>query len=939
MEKIIAYNLEDNFIEKLSEFICANFLKDGADLSSVACVFGGRRPALFLRRKLAKTINSGYIPPSVFTIDDFVDYLIPGGKYLKPLGQLDSSYIIYKLVLNHIPELTENRNNFGDFMSWAQEISSFIEQLDIEDISCDSLFDIQKSAEIGYEIPASINKILKCIGALRKDYHDYLIGKNIRSKGMRYLDASRLVSKASLDEYKVIIFCNFFYLYSTEQKIIKNIIDRGKGICIFQGSGDEWPVLEENFRNFSKPVSPSRIDNKPLDFSLYQGFDTHSQVCMVREIIKKIKNKDDTVIVVPDSKALVPLLAEISSIVDEFNVSMGYPLNKSPLYELFELIFKCQESRHDETYYANAYINLIKHPLIKNLLICETSSVTRVMMHTIEELLQGMQESSIGGSLFFKLEEIEKDPDVFSITKQTLANMDIAISHKQCEAVITEIHNSLFRAFEGVRDFSGFACTLQKLIDILLDKSRLLNFSFNLKALENIIMIKEDFQSVFFCKEPMAEDQLWEIFRQKLSSCRMSFTGSPLKKMQVLGLMETRSLTFENVIVLNVNESAIPKIKMYEPLIPREVMVRLGLNRLEKEEQIQRYQFMRLIRSAKNVHIIYEENYNKEKSRFIEELIWQKQRASGKIEPLSIPKVSFSINVSLPDAVIKKTPSMVNSLKSQTYSASRINTYLSCPLEFYYRYILGLKEKEELLGDLHSRHIGTFLHQLLEIAFSGFIGKKPKMDERFRKYFFKLMDEEFDRKLTRRMKSDSFLLKKIIKRRLDKFIDCEAERDVMRIICLEKKYFSTLTLEGSPIKFQYTVDRIDELKGNRIVVIDYKTGGADISPKKYSSLNNMQMERESIRENIKSFQLPLYYYFVSEQFPEKDVNAEIFNIRTLKRKAFIYEEDLGHKDEILRICLGALGKIIEEIFDIGVPFVPNKEEFRCRNCSFNDLCK
>ena len=85
----------------------------------------------------------------------------------------------------------------------------------------------------------------------------------------------------------------------------------------------------------------------------------------------------------------------------------------------------------------------------------------------------------------------------------------------------------------------------------------------------------------------------------------MAFSGSPLKGLQILGLLETRSLSFDNVIVMDVNEGTLPKLRVYEPFIPREVMVNLKLNRLEQEEEIQRYQLMRLISSAQKVHLVY----------------------------------------------------------------------------------------------------------------------------------------------------------------------------------------------------------------------------------------------------------------------------------------------------------------------------------------------
>ena len=113
-----------------------------------------------------------------------------------------------------------------------------------------------------------------------------------------------------------------------------------------------------------------------------------------------------------------------------------------------------------------------------------------------------------------------------------------------------------------------------------------------------------------FPTKPSAR-RMFKIFDAKISGELVKFHGSPLKGLQILGLLETRSLNFENVIVLDVNEGVLPRLNIYAYLIPREVMISLGLDQMELEEEIQRYQFMRLLSSAKDVHLIYRESKDK----------------------------------------------------------------------------------------------------------------------------------------------------------------------------------------------------------------------------------------------------------------------------------------------------------------------------------------
>lgn len=936
MERIITYSFGEDFIAKLAAFLSNNFLKANNDLSRVVCVFGGRRPALFLQRELAKRIKKAYVPPRFFSMDEFIDYLVLPQRQQK-INDLDACFFIYSLAKKHIPTLLEGRESFSAFLPWAREIISFIEQVDLEDIKNQSLLSIEKSASIGYEIPQNINHLLTQITSLRDAYHKILAEKNLSSRGIRYLQAAESVQSRSWEKFETVIFCNFFYLHATEHKIIKEIYQNGKGICIFQGSQDKWPVLATNAKKLSIVIKPKEEITQP-DFSLYQGFDMHSQVGIVGEILAKIKNKDNTLIVLPQPQTLIPLLTEISPLLNEVNISLGYPLKRSSLYVLFDLISKAQEQRRDGTYYTKDYLNLLRHPLVKNLEMGENSATTRVMVHKIEEFIQGQEDTSIGGSLFLSLGEIEAEERIYLRVQEVLGNMDISISQAECKRLLIRLHELFFYSWEGIINFDQFSVIFRELLNILVEKSKLGHFPFNLKVVEKLYKIGQELESLSFKREKFGSNEIWEIFQQKLQGELISFTGSPLRGTQILGLLETRSLSFENVIIMDLNEAVLPKLKIYEPLIPREVMLNLGLNRLEKEEEIQRYQFMRLVSSTKKVHLIYEENQEREKSRFIEELLWAKQKKLKKLEVVIIPKARFAVEVASSVPSIKKTKDMIQFLKKATYSASRLNTYLNCPLQFYYQYVLGLKEREDLLQDPQASHIGTFIHELLADTFEVFVGRKPVISKVFRKNFFKKMEEKFQ-KLARRMRSDSFLLKQIIDNRMNKFLDNEVKRNVAKIISLECEREGIWELDNKAIRFRYTADRIDELEDKSIVVIDYKTGGANVVPKRLSALSAMKMNREAIKETIKSFQLPLYYYFTAKKYPGIEVNAEIYNIRTCERKAFISKEDLPQKGKIEELFLRGLEAIFRELFDPDIPFSPEREERKCQFCPFTLLCR
>ena len=816
MKKIITYSIKDNFIRKIAGLIEKEFVQKNKDLSKLVIVFGGKRPSLFLKRELAKRIKKSFFPPAFFSIDEFVEYILPG----RIISNLDACYIIYTLTKKIAPKILRKNKNFSGFLPWAREILSFIELLDLEDVDAKALENIKMNAAIGYEVPESINLLLKNIASLREAYHKLLREKGLYSRGLMYLTASRLVKDTKLSEFDNILFCNLLYLHKTEDNIIKHFHASGKASLILQ------------------PLESSVPD---CNLSIYAGSDIHAEACLAREILKKIKNPESTVVVLPDADTLAPFLSEIAYLAKDFNVSMGYPLRRSSLYNLFESIFSAQASK-----------TVLSHPLIKN---------------------------KIGEDL-------------------------------------------LFYSWEKIKSFRDFSKTLETFLDALIDKSPLSAHPINLKIIEKLFILKEDMSNAIFANEVFPKEDIFKFFLQEMENQVVSFTGSPLKGLQILGLFETRALAFQNVIILDANESVLPRLKIYEPLIPREVMATLGLNRLEQEEEIQRYQFMRLISSAKNVSLIYSTGKDKERSRFIEELIWNREKQAGALGIVPVKEGSFQIKVVPEKAGIRKSRDMLDFLKGLKFSPTSLNTYLYCPQRFYFQYVLGLKEKEDFFEELEGLHVGKFIHEILEETFKRFEGKTPRIDEKFRNYFFKIFYERFKDFFTKRMKRDSFLLKEVMEFRLRKFLDREQEREVKEIVCLEKKFEDD--------RFTSRVDRIDRLKDKSLFIIDYKTGGELLIPKDIKKLQGMELTRESIKDTIRSFQLPLYLYLVQKTFNEQCVRSGLYSIKDLKIVTF--------PKEPLDICMKALEFIRTEILNPKVSFITSEDSRYCKHCPFFYMC-
>lgn len=924
MNKILTYSFVDNYIEKLVDHIEENYLQKNADLSRLAIVFGGKRPALFVKRELARRLKKTFVPPKFFTIDEFISSIVVQKESRAQATDLDNCYLLYALAKEVAPDILKGRESFAQFLPWTREIIKFIEHLDLEMVDDKALLNVEANADIGYAVPEDINKLLSQIVTIKKAYHEKLKSAKVYSRGYEYWRASQLIDQCPFDEFDQIIFCNFFYFHKTEERIVRSLYERGKATLIFQGDERKWPVLKRISQKFNFSLKEGDEPDKPaFDLKLYRGFDTHSQVALVREILKGIKDLDQTVIVLPHTETLVPLLSEMTSHVKEFNISMGYPLKRSSFYTLFEFIFKAQNSKKGDRYYSRDYLKALRHPFVKNLKLGEDVVLTRTLVHKIEEILTGKAAAPIAGSSFITLDEIEESEELIDCAKEMCERLEIKARKKDLKDILRELHALLFHQWEGAANFKEFAASLETFLDAFTSKSFLKSYPLNLNIAEKMYAIKDELMNASFALEPFAREEMFRIFDSKVTSEKVSFVGSPLKGLQVLGLFETRSLNFKNVIVIDTNEGVLPSLKIYEPLIPREVMISLQLNRLELEEEIQRYQFMRLISSAKNVHLVYQEARDKEKSRFVEELIWQEQKETGQLAAIVPIEASFDVKVSTVKKSIPKTPAMIEALKKHTYSASSINTYLRDPLEFYHQYVLGLKEQDDLLDEPEARHVGTFIHKLLEEAYKPYLNKHPTINAKFRKRFEKLFNEMFDQAFGRAMKSDAFLLRSVLVDRLNRFLDKEALEDARSIdtlLFLEHAFDDTIKLSCGEIRFKYVIDRVERLKDGTVMVIDYKTGAIDQMPKKFKSISGMELSRDNIFENVRSLQIPMYFQYLQKQFKGGRVNAALYNLRTLTLKPFLSDKDAENIDEINREFLRCLDFIVSEILDPNVPF-------------------
>jgi len=219
--KILNIDIHESIIDFTADYI---FKSD----KKTALISGGRRPFLFIKKKLAEKQKKAFFPPEFFTNDEFIEEIIFDNTELIKIPDIEAAFMIFETVKNESPQLLKGNTSFASFMEWSFEILSFIEQLNLENISEDKLKTVRANAEIGYDVPENINNLLKNIFKIRKSFYSSLEKTSKTTKGHSFLKAAAIESHLLAGGFDEIILMAPFYLHKVEIEIFKKIYNTGK---------------------------------------------------------------------------------------------------------------------------------------------------------------------------------------------------------------------------------------------------------------------------------------------------------------------------------------------------------------------------------------------------------------------------------------------------------------------------------------------------------------------------------------------------------------------------------------------------------------------------------------------------------------------------------------------------------------------------------------
>lgn len=966
-------------------------------------VFPEKRPGHYLIKALAQRLKKSFLPPKTDSFDGFVDRLYTENLGLEAplLTLIDAVSILYELHRTHpehqLPaQVEEQGHNFprssqnqfytslDQFFSLGIKLYQDLEELKLGMVSRDKFLMIDSL--VAEKIPVQTRNRFQKLSFFFEQFYSWLEREKFSTRASRLETVLKRIELEQIDDFNQLILAGFFVMSRAEATLLKKFLTSEKtSLYLIDSPGLEEIVrqLELSPRDLERIESPAEIQT---EMKFHHSPDSHGQLFLLRNLMaEKITNlsllNERQVIVLPAAETLIPLEQQaLSEIPQEFyNLSLGYPLTRTPVFSFFDNLFNLlQGADEDDRFYIPDYLNFVLHPYTKNIYFPgqpRRAEFTRILFHLLQTVLTEKK-----GKLFWGLKEIEAEPELNRRLARYAAENPEAPEASDFLRHLTLIHQTTIQPFLSLENIRDFADKLSSLLEFLKADSTASLHIFFQPYTEAIFGCLESLKNSFSRGLSFVHiSSYFNLFRRLLAEARVPFPGTPLHGLQVLGFWETRCLSFDEVYLLDMNEEVIPGTGRGDTLLPYDLRKALSLQTHEDREKRMEYYLRALVSGARKVHFFFIENSQTEKSRYLEKLIWEKQKEDQQPDSSKyFDKLSYRMDLTSPEPPdIPKTGKIIEFLKNLEFSASRLDAYLTCPLKFYYSVILRLEEKEAISEGLEQSQIGTLVHEILRSYFKPYLGKElpARMD------LATLTDQIesiFGARFSQPLSGNFYLMKEQIKSHLEDFIlDYQLPlakklgQTGLKLLALEKKVSCDYQIEGVSFSLSGRLDRIEK-RNSYLCLLDYKTSANE----KYHQIDFKKLDLEkrlTWPEAIGSLQLPFYQLLLALEanIPAEDIYAAVLLLGKnridekieysplIPKKSrsqptrsseldqpelmvFPFnqtEEDLELRKENFRLIKEVIERLLLEIISPEIPFSASlSRKDSCSHCPYSDFC-
>ncbi|WP_035691361.1 PD-(D/E)XK nuclease family protein [Flavobacterium sp. F52] len=915
--------INDSFLQKIASVVIHDYV---GKLSEITIILPNKRAKVFLIEALKNETSKTIIAPQITSIEDFVQDVAS----IRSVDSIELLFEFYEVYLS----ITEKKHqqSFELFANWAKTLLQDFNEIDrylLEPSHVLSyLKDIEDIKRWGLEVDQK-TKLLenyidfwKLLPVYYESLYNHLLFKSIGYQGLIYREAvNNLNHFSNTIGNRTFIFAGFNALNAAEEKIVQHLLalDQAKIYWDadqaflndpYHDAGLFLRRFKESWKHYKSNVFEWIVD----DFSQSKNIQiigtpkTIGQAKLAGSIIENLIDQnpdaslDKVAVVLGEENLLVPVLYSLPASVGALNITMGYSGKNNPSQIFVAKLFKMHTnalSRKGGSYvfYYKDVLDILTHPLVEP-------------YANAQRLVRIIKENNYTFITHHKILELHPEPSIFfNYLFEKWENGSVAVL-KNISALLIAIKDHFSNDNEEEKIAKAFVYGVFKVIN------KLINYYSKHHHIDNI-------------------DTLHSIYKQIIDLAEVSFEGEPLRGLQIMGVLESRVLDFETVIITSMNEGKFPAGKSQNSFIPYDVKRELGLPTFKEKDAIYTYHFYHLLQRAKNIYLIYNTENDGldagERSRFITQL---------EVEKKSKHNITFDIyNPDLPNTAyepisVPKSELVMERLKEiavNGFSPSALTSYIRNPIEFYFQKILRIREVEEVEENIALNTLGTIIHETLKALYEPFIGKFISENDLLN--CFKLLDDEVLKqfKLVYKegeiKKGRNLLAFEVAKRNVSNFLKMELEsvknNEAIQIIALEQTFERQFVHPKLPfpVLIKGNVDRIERRDG-KIRIIDYKTGKVEKSNVVLKTWEGLTQELK----NDKIIQVLAYAFMYEKEAGDLPIEVGIISFKNLKSGflpfGFKEEKDLNVliTSQILNSYLEEIANLLAEIFDVHIPF-------------------
>lgn len=959
------------FLKQIAELFYDTY---GADLQRMAFVFPNRRAGLFFRKYLSQAAGKPIFSPAILTISGLFEQL----SDKRPADHLQMLFLLYRIYIKH----STSKETFDDFVHWGEMLLNDFNDVDKYMVDARQLFtnvtdlhEIEKDfAYLQEPQIAAIRSfwssfqprgegtnqhtflgVWKILYAVYQEFRHSLAVEGKGSEGTIYREVVERIEHEGRCElpYDKVVFVGLNALSKVEYVLLKQMQKQGVADfywdCGTVGASGIRQVTDiENkasyfIRDYVKqfPSALSLVEEPANDpeITLIGIPSRIGQAKHVHALLGEMLDGRDeldaqealaTAIVLPDERLLVPVLSSVPEGITRINVTLGYPLSGTPVASLMEAVLTLQKNVRmiggKASFYHREVLSVLNHKYIRSANPDETVS-----------LLKDITEQNW---IYIAAEELGRTT-LLSLIFNPVQTSDSISSY--LIAVLQELNARLSALGEEKEDEND-----EEVIGMdALEQEFVFHYFTMVNRMKDLIGSSGIEMSV---------DTYARLLQRLTETISIPFRGEPLAGLQIMGALETRVLDFERLIILSVNEGVFPSRTTAVSFIPYNLRKGFGLPTYEHQDSIRAYHFYRMIARAQKVTLLYDTRTDGlqtgEVSRFLHQLRYHYE------VPVRDRLVVYHISSSrAPVLQATKTEAVLERMNAflrgggRALSASTINTYIDCPLKFYFSSVEGLKDEEEVAENIESPLFGSILHKVMEETYRPYCGAQVTADllklaakddlltERIQSAFAELF---FHTEKVRPLLGQNYLTGEMIRKYVRQILERDRRLTPFRYLSSEMEVHRLFTLtDGRNVHLKGFIDRLDEVQG-RIRIVDYKTG-----MKKEMSFLTMQslFDPANERRQAAIMQVFMYVWMYEKQANNVPLQPSIYYVRHLFADDFdpsVYRgkakepvEDFSACREEFETCMR---DCLDEMFDPAVSFVQTTDTKKCAYCFFKEIC-